>query len=601
MQGELPLSENVDPRSSSDRELYLPDREFYLPIYQFVRLTKREVAVVNHPAVQRLGDVYQLGQTHLVYRGATHRRLEHSLGTLRVAQRIVDSLTRNSTAVRKAEDKGRRWLLDDPLRPEEVTFIRLAALLHDVGHIAAGHTFEDELALFGKHDSDARLGFILDKTTWHGEEYPPLRALIDDHYQADAETAALDMSASDALLTVISKDRADKSPPAESAFRLQVCRDIVGNTICADLLDYLHRDWHHLGKHRHFDERLIDYMELRRDGDTSALVVYLRHSDKVRTDAVSAILDLLESRYQLFEIALYHRTKLIAGAMLERVVLELADAQGDDEDRGAWLERLEEDLVELSDNEMLVRLAADADAAASEASPDRRPYLGAAATVARRLRTRSLHRIVYQAFNYQLGHRADAVQRLYAPGSGERSSEEAALNRFAAVRQLERDFELPPFSVVMYCPPKTTSTKIAEVQIVLDDGKWTLDEYESRQGAGDAGLTGGHLQAQQKRYERLWRVMFACDRSALADLERRGLKRSLTRAIKCYVLGVADEGRNLDETAADIASELARTTGSPYDGLEVVEPEPAFARSSTTVYYPTDLPPLAAHYRHSGA
>jgi len=34
---------------------------------------------------------------------------------------------------------------------------------------------------------------------------------------------------------------------------LQVCRDIVGNTICADFLDYLHRDWYHLGKPLYFD------------------------------------------------------------------------------------------------------------------------------------------------------------------------------------------------------------------------------------------------------------------------------------------------------------------------------------------------------------
>ena len=46
-------------------------------------------------------------------------------------------------------------------------------------------------------------------------------------------------------------------------FPLRVCQDIVGNTICADFLDYLHRDWYHLGKPLYFDERLYQYMEVR--------------------------------------------------------------------------------------------------------------------------------------------------------------------------------------------------------------------------------------------------------------------------------------------------------------------------------------------------
>ena len=46
------------------------------------------------------------------------------------------------------------WRRAEPLFPQEVAFVRLAALLHDIGHLAAGHTFEDELGLLDKHDAD---------------------------------------------------------------------------------------------------------------------------------------------------------------------------------------------------------------------------------------------------------------------------------------------------------------------------------------------------------------------------------------------------------------------------------------------------------------
>ena len=46
----------------------------------------------------------------------------------------------------------------------------------------------------------------------------------------------------------------------------------------------------------------------------------------MRADAVTAIFELLESRYQLGEVALSHRTKLTASAMLERFIAEIADA-----------------------------------------------------------------------------------------------------------------------------------------------------------------------------------------------------------------------------------------------------------------------------------
>ncbi len=109
---------------------------------------------------------------------------------------------------------------------------------------------------------------------------------------------------------------------------------MIGNTICADLLDYIYRDWYHIGKPREPDDRIFQYMEIRRSTDTletsngalphaeDRFVIALGQKTRIRTDGVSAILGLLEWRYELAEAVLLHRTKVSAAAMLDRALFE---------------------------------------------------------------------------------------------------------------------------------------------------------------------------------------------------------------------------------------------------------------------------------------
>jgi hypothetical protein len=137
-----PTGEQSDePSSKAERQ------EFFLPVTGFVWFFPEEVEVINHPAFQRLGRINQLGQAYLVFRGATHKRIEHSLGAVHIVQRMISAISRNSE---KAQ--FRRQPLAEQLSPSEVRFVRLGALLHDIGHLAAGHTLEDELGLIGAHD-----------------------------------------------------------------------------------------------------------------------------------------------------------------------------------------------------------------------------------------------------------------------------------------------------------------------------------------------------------------------------------------------------------------------------------------------------------------
>lgn len=577
----LSMGELTGPRGSSRTQ------EFCVPIHDYVWLTEEEIRVVDHPAFQRLGDIYQLGQVRLVYRGATHRRYEHSLGTVQVAQMIIDSINRNSNSVRAASESG-DWMLDDPLTEEEIAFTRLGALTHDIGHLAAGHTLEDELGLLPKHDSDARLLLILDKEEWHGRRVTSLRKVIDENYASYVPDAA-ELSPSDVLLALISRDR---KKVANGSLRLAVARDLIGNTICADLLDYLHRDWLHLGKPKHFDTRLLQYMEVRRRRETSdrassVLIVNLREKERVRTDAVSGVLDLLESRYLLGEVALFHPTKLCAAAMLERVVAEIADRVAD---RDKWLQELSTQLVECSDSEMLTVLQ-DKARALAKSQKAHGDSLSAAAELARGLRIRNLHKTLMAQFVHQLSNYAPVVQERYAVCDDPEENRRRASNRLTALRLLEQDFGLPPCSLSMYCPGPGMNTKIAEVQILLDGVKYRLDEYE--QWNGSASLTGGHLAAQKVRFSRLWRVHFAINEDVLNEVRQSGQLGILRRAIDGLVLG-RTLGGSLDEMAHSLAVELSGIADSPLYG-KTIGPAIVARRGDPLLAYPTGASSLLAH------
>src|SRR6266704_767370 len=98
------------------------------PLWNNIRLDPEALAVVDTPAVQRLRYVRQLGHAFLVYPGATHSRFEHALGAYHLARRVLSQL----------EDAG-----DTRLAPADRVGLKLAALLHDIGHYPFSHALEE--------------------------------------------------------------------------------------------------------------------------------------------------------------------------------------------------------------------------------------------------------------------------------------------------------------------------------------------------------------------------------------------------------------------------------------------------------------------------
>jgi HD superfamily phosphohydrolase len=557
-------------------------QELFLPIHGHVELYAEELAIIDHPSFQRLRRVRQLGMAHMVFPGATHTRFEHCVGAVHVAQLIVDHVNNNYT---NGANESKRWEMihidDSPAR-----FIRLGALLHDIGHLPFGHTLEDELHHLRSHDGPERLERVaripypsheVDQKIVPQSEKPAggwtLKALVNKLY--GPHVTGLDPRGYDAF-TVLSHIvcKAPRQDPEKTKWDnvaaslkmqviLQVCRDIVGNTICADFLDYLYRDWYHIGKPLYFDMRLYQYMEVRRQvapgaDTTPRFVINVRGSERIRHDALTDILTLLNARYKLAETVLFHRTKLALTGLLDRCLLEIADLY---EKAGLAGEKLgdaaEELLLDASDDALpllLKELAEGGDSSGREILKEaiRRETEGIqAATAAQasfvegtsrgalgsqqdlilrlidRLRDRDVYRLAYKLrmADFTSPHtpsnlRLQELLHIY----------KEPRNRLKFLRMLEAQCELQAGTLIMNCPPDPRmNAKVAEVNLYVEDDVRAFNEYEGQ--SGDSGLTHGALSAQINRFYELWAANIYVDRR-IWDQLREGEKKNLKAVLK---------------------------------------------------------------------
>jgi uncharacterized protein len=120
------------------------------PVHGFIRYSKNERKLIDHPVFQRLRNVRQLAMEYLVYPGATHTRFEHSLAVMDMAGSVFDTLLRRHRAEIEADLKQVAELADDTV-PKARQLVRLTGLLHDVGHPAFAHAGESGIPGGHKH------------------------------------------------------------------------------------------------------------------------------------------------------------------------------------------------------------------------------------------------------------------------------------------------------------------------------------------------------------------------------------------------------------------------------------------------------------------
>jgi HD superfamily phosphohydrolase len=231
------------------------------PVHGYIKITEAERDVIDTPFVQRLRRIHQLAGAYMVYPGAVHTRFDHVIGAMHVAGQTAEALS--------------LWV---DLKPDTIQEIRLAALLHDVGHGPFSHTFEEVLA---------------DKTTTTHE---------DISQRIIAETSISDMLS-----------RHGFSPKKMSAFAVgkqstvpSFMNEIIAGGLSADIMDYLLRDSYFTG---------VEYGKV----DIQRVIDSLRVADKhlaLDNAGLYAFEALLLARYEMFKAVYFHRTVRAAELML---------------------------------------------------------------------------------------------------------------------------------------------------------------------------------------------------------------------------------------------------------------------------------------------
>jgi len=219
---------------------------------------------------RQLAKIKQLGPTHIVYPGAVHSRLNHSLGVFFLARRLIRRLVGFPNA--------------PALSLEGVKAYLAAALLHDLGHFPFTHSLK-ELPLLEHEQLTARL-------LCQGE----LAHLLREAVGVDPEMVAaiVDEGASD-----------------QSLDELRLFRRLLSGTLDPDKLDYLNRDAYYCGVP--YGVQDIDFVldRVRPNGYEGIAL---------ERDGISAVENILFSKYLMYRAVYWHKSVRAATAMIKKAL-----------------------------------------------------------------------------------------------------------------------------------------------------------------------------------------------------------------------------------------------------------------------------------------
>ncbi len=267
-------------------------------VHGSVRLWGPYLRLLERPEIQRLHHIHQLGLAHLVFPGANHTRLEHSLGTFFIAGMMARSLE-----------------LDEV----ESNEVLAAALLHDLGHPPFSHTLEtvirDRIGLDHMEMTRAMIMGEMIGLDPRSSEMLDDPGTIKDLLEEEGISAQKvgDLIAQDEIGRV-GQDHLMVEGGQTHFGTSSYQRQIIHGPVDADQMDYLLRDAHYTGvAHGTIDlDRIMG-------------TIAIHHGDMVvRKGGVVAIEGLLVARALMYTSVYFHKTVRIAEMMLCKAV-EMSD------------------------------------------------------------------------------------------------------------------------------------------------------------------------------------------------------------------------------------------------------------------------------------
>jgi hypothetical protein len=306
----------------------------YIAFTAPTRLCDREVAerqIIDHPWVQRLRHIHQLQTAWWVYPTAEHTRFQHVIGAMHLASR----------AIARLYDSLKQACPDAPSRGYVESLLRMAGLLHDVGHGPFGHFFDEHfLRRFGLTHETLGAKIIRDEL---GDLLKRLRRNPNSRLEASEQ---LDPEQIAWLITRPKDDepeRSGQSPNLPERPRwLKFLRSLLSGIYTIDNLDFVLRDAYMSGySQQAYDlDRLLHYTFFSEQGLT------------IHDRGIEALLRFMGVRAELFRSIYFHRT-------VRAIDLTLADLFADSREfllPGNPLEHLEA-YRELTESSLLVDVA----------------------------------------------------------------------------------------------------------------------------------------------------------------------------------------------------------------------------------------------------
>jgi len=224
-------------------------KKIFDEIYGYIELDEPEVEILDSPEFQRLRRIRQTSLAYIVYPGATHTRFSHSLGTFYLANKL-----------------GTRLMSANYINSDEYEYLKLAALLHDLGQFPFSHSLEGYYLPNGFGNKDLRESLI----TGHN-----IKEIL-NRYGYNPKKI-LDIFNGNSLLS-----------------------SIIDSEVDVDRLDYLMRDSRHTGVHLgNIDlDRLIDTITYREDGIS------------ILDKGLISLENFYISRLHMYQAVYYHKTIL---------------------------------------------------------------------------------------------------------------------------------------------------------------------------------------------------------------------------------------------------------------------------------------------------
>lgn len=311
-------------------------KRIMIPVHDFVKMNSIEEALIRSRPMRRLRSIHQLSLAYLIYPGATHRRFEHSLGVATVATDIFNELTspEKQLDVPSSDVTPTEVIPNNPDRLDYYRqIVRLAALLHDVGHLPFSHTLEEFLP--GELDHEYITARIIGSSYLDGV-FARLQEKFPEREERELRRDVAKVAIGPELARYEDEDVRNGAPPLPwsdisfDAWERLLAEIIIGDIFGADRIDYLIRDATHTG----VKEGIFDVAGLR---DTLRILPACQddqHDIKLGLvqSGVSAAEGLLSARYAMHKTIYFHHDVLVYDRLMQMFMREHPDFLNDEDE-----------------------------------------------------------------------------------------------------------------------------------------------------------------------------------------------------------------------------------------------------------------------------